>query len=87
MIESIDVTSAGFAAGVAGDVVCACGVGDGTGVGFAVWAMAMLVEQMMATKRIVAADNAFKAVAPVHSDGERILEHNPDPSKNHRDLD
>jgi hypothetical protein len=65
MIESIDATSAGFAAGVAGAVVCTCGLGDGVGDGFSFWPMAILAEQMMATKRIDAADNGFKAVAPV----------------------
>ena len=81
MIESMEATSAGFAAGAAGAVTCACGVGDGVGGGFSFWPMAILVEQMMATKRIDAADNAFKAVAPVQWDAELILEHNPDTSK------
>jgi hypothetical protein len=81
MIESIDATSAGFAAGVAGAVVCACGLGDGAGDGFSFWPMAILVEQVIATKRIDAADNSFKAVAPVKQNGELILEHNPDTSK------
>jgi hypothetical protein len=43
--------------------------------------MAILVEQVIATKRIDAADNSFKAVAPVKQNGELILEHNPDTSK------
>jgi hypothetical protein len=48
------------------------------GDGFSFWPMAILVEQMTTRKRIDAADNGFKAVAPVQWDAERILEHNPD---------
>ena len=65
MIESIEATSAGFAAGAAGLVACACSIGDGVGDGFSFWPMAILVEQMTTTKRIDAADNGFKAGAPV----------------------
>ncbi len=79
MVESIEATSDGFAAGAA--AACACGVCDGAGVGLSVWPIAILAVQRMTTKKMAAADSDFKAVAPVQWDVELILEHNPDTSK------
>lgn len=76
MIESIEATSAEFAAGAAGAVACACGVGDGVGDGFSFWPMAILVEQMI-SKTENAANNRFIAVLLFVKNKERLLEHNP----------
>ena len=65
MIESIEATSAGFAVGVDGvAVVCGCGIGDGAGDGFSFWPIAVSAQQMIASKKMIAGDNSFKAVAP-----------------------
>ena len=50
MIESIEATSAGLAAGVDGvDVACGLGVGDAAGVACAVWASATLAAEQIVT--------------------------------------